>query len=104
MNRSKRSLAQGRPAGVTIAVNQARLGSVVATSTASQPQPAMASLAICRAAGATPAVAASHKIALIDIKAGGVVLRYGEPIVQARDDIGKGRWVHVHNTQPIERD
>ena len=49
-------------------------------------------------------VAASHKIALIDIKAGGVVLRYGEPIVQARDNIGKGRWVHVHNTQPIERD
>ena len=48
-------------------------------------------------------VAASHKIALIDIKAGGVVLRYGEPIVQARDDIQKGQWVHVHNTQPIER-
>jgi len=48
-------------------------------------------------------VAASHKIALTDIKAGGVILRYGEPIVQARDDIGKGRWVHVHNTQPIER-
>ena len=48
-------------------------------------------------------VAASHKIALSDIKAGGVVLRYGEPIVQARDDIQKGRWVHVHNTQPIER-
>ncbi len=48
-------------------------------------------------------VAASHKIALIDIKAGGVVLRYGEPIVQARDDIRKGQWVHVHNTQPIQR-
>jgi altronate hydrolase len=48
-------------------------------------------------------VAASHKIALIDIKTGGVILRYGEPIVQARDDISKGQWVHVHNTQPIER-
>ena len=48
-------------------------------------------------------VAASHKIALTDIKAGGHVLRYGEPIVQARDDIRKGQWVHVHNTQPIER-
>jgi altronate hydrolase len=48
-------------------------------------------------------VAASHKIALIDIKAGGVVLRYGEPIVQARDNIQKGQWVHVHNTQPIQR-
>jgi len=48
-------------------------------------------------------VAASHKIALSDIKAGGNILRYGEPIVQARDDISKGQWVHVHNTQPIER-
>ena len=49
-------------------------------------------------------VAASHKVALSDIKAGGMVIRYGEPIVQARDDIRKGQWVHVHNTQPIERD
>jgi altronate hydrolase len=48
-------------------------------------------------------VAASHKIALVDIKAGGEIIRYGEPIVQARDDIHMGRWVHVHNTQPIER-
>ena len=48
-------------------------------------------------------IAASHKIALIDIKAGGAIIRYGEPIVQARDDIKQGQWVHVHNTQPIER-
>jgi len=48
-------------------------------------------------------VAASHKIALVDIKSGGAVIRYGEPIVQARDDIQRGQWVHVHNTQPIER-
>ena len=48
-------------------------------------------------------VAASHKIALIDIKTGGAIIRYGEPIVQAKDDIRKGQWVHVHNTQPIER-
>ncbi|MCX5997787.1 MAG: UxaA family hydrolase [Chloroflexi bacterium] len=46
----------------------------------------------------------SHKIALVDIKAGGVVIRYGEPIVQAKDDIRRGQWVHVHNSQPIERD
>lgn len=49
-------------------------------------------------------VAPSHKIALIDIKTGGVVVRYGEPIVQAKEDIQKGQWVHVHNTHPIERD
>jgi altronate hydrolase len=48
-------------------------------------------------------ISASHKIALSDIKAGRVVIRYGEPIVQARDDIQKGQWVHVHNTQPIQR-
>jgi altronate hydrolase len=48
-------------------------------------------------------IAASHKIALTGIKAGGNVIRYGEPIVQARDDIRRGQWVHVHNTQPIER-
>jgi hypothetical protein len=48
-------------------------------------------------------VAASHKIALADIKSGGVIVRYGEPIVQAKTDIGKGQWVHVHNTHPIER-
>ncbi len=48
-------------------------------------------------------VAASHKIAVVDIKAGGAIIRYGEPIVQARDDIRRGQWVHVHNTQPIER-
>jgi len=48
-------------------------------------------------------VAASHKIALSDIKAGDNVIRYGEPIVQARDHIRQGQWVHVHNTQPIER-
>ena len=49
-------------------------------------------------------VAPSHKIALVDIKAGGSVIRYGEPIVQAKDDIRRGQWVHVHNARPIERD
>jgi hypothetical protein len=29
------------------------------------------------------------------------VIRYGEPIVRATREIGKGEWVHVHNTQPI---
>ncbi|MFZ0890618.1 MAG: UxaA family hydrolase [Candidatus Binataceae bacterium] len=49
----------------------------------------------------TEDVAAGHKIALTAIRCGGVVVRYGEPIVQATRDIGKGEWVHVHNTQPI---
>jgi altronate dehydratase len=46
-------------------------------------------------------VAAGHKIALAAIRSGGVVVRYGEPIVEATRDIGQGEWVHVHNTQPI---
>jgi altronate hydrolase len=44
----------------------------------------------------------SHKIALLEIKAGCPVIRYGEPIVVATIDIHKGQWVHVHNTQPID--
>jgi len=43
----------------------------------------------------------SHKIALIAIKSGEQVVRYGEPILQAMIDIPKGGWVHVHNAQPI---
>jgi altronate hydrolase len=48
-------------------------------------------------------VPASHKIALVAIKTGEVVIRYGEPIVEAKEDIEKGQWVHVHNTHPIDR-
>lgn len=45
----------------------------------------------------------SHKVALVDIKVDGNIVRYGEPIVQAREEIKKGSWVHVHNTRTIER-
>lgn len=45
-----------------------------------------------------------HKVALVPIVAGKNVLRYGEPIVQATREIGRGEWVHVHNTQPIPGD
>jgi altronate hydrolase len=48
-------------------------------------------------------VAPSHKIALVLLKTGEKVVRYGEPIVEAKTDIPKGAWVHVHNTHPIER-
>jgi len=46
-------------------------------------------------------IAAGHKIALASIDAGGKVYRYGEPIVEATQSVGRGEWVHVHNTQPI---
>jgi len=50
---------------------------------------------------ATEDVDVGHKIALGSIENGGVVYRYGEPIIQATRAIEPGDWVHVHNTQPI---
>jgi (2R)-sulfolactate sulfo-lyase subunit alpha len=38
-----------------------------------------------------------HKIALLDIRSGDTVLKYGHDVVCAVADIGKGRHVHVHN-------
>jgi altronate hydrolase len=49
-------------------------------------------------------IEAGHKIALAPIAADGFVFRYGEPIIQATRSIGRGEWVHVHNTQPIPGD
>ena len=45
-----------------------------------------------------------HKVALVSFQSGQDVLRYGEPIVRATQDIRPGEWVHVHNTQPILRE
>ena len=41
--------------------------------------------------------APGHKIALIDIPAGGEVVKYGYPIGRAAIDIAAGETVHVHN-------
>ena len=49
-------------------------------------------------------IEAGHKIALVQIATGEKVFRYGEPIVEAIRDIGRGEWVHVHNTRPIPGD
>ena len=38
-----------------------------------------------------------HKFALRDIKAGEEIIKYGFRIGYAKEDIGKGHWVHVHN-------
>ncbi|MGC8586268.1 MAG: UxaA family hydrolase [Candidatus Micrarchaeia archaeon] len=40
-----------------------------------------------------------HKIALVDIPKGGEVIKYGEVIGKATQDIKKGMWVHVHNVE-----
>jgi len=38
-----------------------------------------------------------HKIALLDIKSGEAVIKYGVVIGVAITDIKKGSWVHLHN-------
>jgi len=43
------------------------------------------------------AISAGHKIALVAIPQGAVVLRYGQVIGRARQPIERGRHVHTHN-------
>ena len=38
-----------------------------------------------------------HKFALMDMKVGEVVIKYGEPIAQAASKITRGEHVHIHN-------
>ena len=38
-----------------------------------------------------------HKYALVPIKAGENVIKYGSPIGHATEDIGAGAHVHTHN-------
>lgn len=40
-----------------------------------------------------------HKFALINIKKGEFILKYGEIIGVATTDIKSGDWVHVHNVR-----
>jgi altronate dehydratase len=39
----------------------------------------------------------SHKVALKDLAKDEDIIKYGEIIGQAREDIKKGDWVHAHN-------
>ncbi len=39
----------------------------------------------------------SHKVALTDIPRGAEVVKYGEVIGRAGEDIPRGSWVHTHN-------
>jgi altronate dehydratase len=45
----------------------------------------------------------SHKIALSDITAGCNIIKYGEIIGEAKEDIKKGQWVHTHNLDIDEK-
>jgi altronate hydrolase len=39
----------------------------------------------------------SHKVALLELRAGEPIIKYGEIIGVASQDIAKGEWVHTHN-------
>lgn len=38
-----------------------------------------------------------HKVALKSIKKGNKIIKYGEIIAYAKEDIKPGKWVHNHN-------
>ena len=40
-----------------------------------------------------------HKVARVEIKEGGPVVKYGEAIGRASRDIAQGDWVHTHNVR-----
>ena len=44
-------------------------------------------------------IPAGHKFALKDIKKGEFVIKYGQIIGRASEDIKKGDWVHTHNVK-----
>ena len=44
-------------------------------------------------------IPAGHKFALKDIAAGEYVVKYGEIIGRATQNIAKGEWVHTHNVK-----
>jgi (2R)-sulfolactate sulfo-lyase subunit alpha len=46
---------------------------------------------------ALDAIPIGHKVALLDIKNGETIMKYGHSIGKAVADIGKGHHVHVHN-------
>jgi altronate hydrolase len=46
---------------------------------------------------ATSDIPGNHKVALVDIARGNRVVKYGEVIGVATEDIKKGAWIHTHN-------
>jgi len=46
---------------------------------------------------AVDAIPYSHKVALIDFSPGDHIIKYGEIIGKANQNIKKGQWIHTHN-------
>jgi hypothetical protein len=49
---------------------------------------------------AREAISTGHKVALQKIARGEPVVKYGESIGRAAEDIAAGEWVHTHNIEP----
>ena len=46
-------------------------------------------------------IALGHKIALVDLHPGDLLVKYGETIGEATAPIARGAWVHVHNLRSL---
>jgi hypothetical protein len=46
-------------------------------------------------------IALGHKIALVDLHSGDLLVKYGEVIGEATVPIARGAWVHVHNLRSL---
>ena len=46
-------------------------------------------------------IALGHKIALVDLRAGDPLVKYGEVIGEATAPVTQGGWVHVHNVRSL---
>ena len=46
-------------------------------------------------------IALGHKIALTDLRAGDLLVKYGEVIGEASVPVARGAWVHVHNLRSL---
>ena len=55
-----------------------------------------------RSIKATAEIPKNHKVALVDIPKGDRVVKYGEVIGIATEQIQKGGWIHTHNLRSEE--
>ena len=44
-----------------------------------------------------------HKVALVPVRKGEVIRKYGEPIGKAKQDIEEGNHVHTHNVKSMRQ-
>ena len=52
-----------------------------------------------RVVSVAESIPANHKLALKELKAGDLVIKYGQSIGRATQPIAQGGWVHVHNVE-----